>query len=339
MPEFSIIIPIYKVEDYLCECIDSILNQKYDDYEIILVDDGSPDNCPRICDEYAAKDSRIKVIHQQNSGVSEARNNGIRAAAGKYLWFVDGDDGISDDAFEIIGSYLDLDFDILDFGKIPDGVKPEKEEINQKKYAFVCRKNEIKKLMTQANDKDFIHFSWRIIFKASFIKNNGIKFDSRLRYGEDSVFNFESFIRAEKIVFSEDWVYRYRERADGASKKIEADFKMDFINQLELNCRIRDEIYEKYCGADTERYYENRGAFVLEHLLIFVVLKKIYRSKNKNKFKVFRSVAASPFIRDSFKSYDINKVKRKSAEWLVLWAVRYRLYFLGHLISKYVLLK
>lgn len=92
MPKISIIVPVYKVEKYLGPCIDSILSQSFTDYELILVDDGSPDNCGAICDAYARKDERIRVIHQQNGGLSIARNNGVKAAVGEYICFVDGDD-------------------------------------------------------------------------------------------------------------------------------------------------------------------------------------------------------------------------------------------------------
>lgn len=89
---FSIIIPVYKTEEYLHQCVDSILCQTFTDYEIILVDDGSPDNCPAICDEYAAKDNRVIVVHKENSGLSGARNEGLRKAKGKYIAFLDSDD-------------------------------------------------------------------------------------------------------------------------------------------------------------------------------------------------------------------------------------------------------
>ena len=91
-PLISVIVPVYKVEKYLHRCVDSILNQTYRNLEIILVDDGSPDNCGAICDEYAAKDNRIRVIHQENTGVSAARNAGLEACTGEYVAFVDSDD-------------------------------------------------------------------------------------------------------------------------------------------------------------------------------------------------------------------------------------------------------
>lgn len=95
MPAISIIVPVYKVEPYLRRCVDSILGQSYADFELILVDDGSPDNCPAICDEYAARDSRVVVIHQENGGLSAARNAGIERASGEFLCFVDSDDIVS----------------------------------------------------------------------------------------------------------------------------------------------------------------------------------------------------------------------------------------------------
>lgn len=98
MPRISVIVPVYNVEKYICRCIDSVLAQTFPDFELILVDDGSADSCPRICDEYAARDKRIRVIHQDNCGVSAARNTGIETSSGEYITFIDSDDYI-DSAF------------------------------------------------------------------------------------------------------------------------------------------------------------------------------------------------------------------------------------------------
>lgn len=96
----SIIVPIYNVEQYIPKCIESILAQTYRDFELILVDDGSPDNCGKICDEYAKQDSRVHVIHQENKGVSAARNAGISLAKGEYIMLVDSDDFITENMLE-----------------------------------------------------------------------------------------------------------------------------------------------------------------------------------------------------------------------------------------------
>lgn len=109
----SIIVPIYKTEKYLSTCIDSILSSSYKNIELILVDDGSPDNCGKICDEYSQKDNRIKVMHQNNSGVIEARKNGVEASSGEYILFVDSDDTIPNDAIESLCKYISPDIDIV----------------------------------------------------------------------------------------------------------------------------------------------------------------------------------------------------------------------------------
>ena len=101
-PKISIIVPVYKVEKYIHKCIDSILNQTFKDFELILVDDGSPDNCGKICDEYAKKDSRVIVIHKENGGLSSARNSGLDIARGDYIGFVDSDDYIENDMYELL---------------------------------------------------------------------------------------------------------------------------------------------------------------------------------------------------------------------------------------------
>uniref|UniRef100_UPI003079CB33 glycosyltransferase family 2 protein n=1 Tax=Phascolarctobacterium succinatutens TaxID=626940 RepID=UPI003079CB33 len=94
MPRLSVIVPVYKVEKYIHKCVDSILNQTFKDFELILIDDGSPDNCGEICDEYAKKDSRVRVIHKENGGQSSARNRGLDIAKGEIIGFVDSDDDI-----------------------------------------------------------------------------------------------------------------------------------------------------------------------------------------------------------------------------------------------------
>ena len=123
MSKVSIVVPIYNVEKYLKQCIESIINQTLQDIEIILVDDGSPDNCPQICDEYAKKDSRIKVVHKKNGGLSSARNAGIEVATGDFIGFVDSDDYIELDMYEKmynIAKENHVDFVVSDYYKVSD---------------------------------------------------------------------------------------------------------------------------------------------------------------------------------------------------------------------------
>lgn len=105
----SVIVPVYKVEKYINKCVDSIINQTYTNLEIILVDDGSPDNCGNICDEYAKKDNRIKVVHKENAGVSSARNIGLEKSSGKYITFIDADDYVEKNYCEELLNILKIE--------------------------------------------------------------------------------------------------------------------------------------------------------------------------------------------------------------------------------------
>jgi glycosyltransferase involved in cell wall biosynthesis len=102
MPQISVIVPVYNVEQYLSRCLDSIINQTYRNFEVILVDDGSPDKCPEICDYYALQDNRIKVIHKENGGLADVRNEGIRASSGEFITFIDSDDFVSFRYLEVL---------------------------------------------------------------------------------------------------------------------------------------------------------------------------------------------------------------------------------------------
>lgn len=127
MPQISVIVPVYKVEPYLHRCVDSILNQTFTDFELILVDDGSPDNCPEICDSFAEQDVRIRVIHQNNAGLSAARNTGINAAQGRYVCFVDSDDLVSQDYCRVLYDLLngtEYDFAFCGVCRFEDGREP-----------------------------------------------------------------------------------------------------------------------------------------------------------------------------------------------------------------------
>src|SRR5690348_8514297 len=123
-PKISIIVPIYDVQKYLFKCIDSILAQTFTDYELILVNDGSPDSCGEICNEFAKKDKRIKVIHKKNGGLSSARNAGLEIAKGEYIGFIDSDDFIHNKMYEILyqnALFHSSDIIICDFLKVNEG--------------------------------------------------------------------------------------------------------------------------------------------------------------------------------------------------------------------------
>lgn len=187
MPEISIIVPVYKVEQYLPRCIDSILAQTFTDFELLLIDDGSPDNSGSICDEYATKDSRIRVFHKENGGVSSARNIGISNANGKIIMFADSDDDVSSKWCEDLAmpllEYVGIDLTISSFSKIDSSGNKNKKEI---KRELLGQKK--KDVFWELHSTYLTPMLWNKAFRRDIIINNNIEFDTQMSHGEDLVF-------------------------------------------------------------------------------------------------------------------------------------------------------
>lgn len=257
-PKVSIIVPIYNVEKYLIKCVDSLIHQTLKEIEIILVDDGSPDNCPKICDDYAKKDTRIKVIHKQNAGVSAARNTGIEVATADWLAFVDADDWVEEDMFEEAYKRTkngDVDMVLFNFYS-----NYEKNEIVNKKIPqedFITEdKNIIEQLKLAVLHPMFGPYGtqfacmaapWNKIFKASIIKQNDIKFPIEVKgIFDDGLFNLYYYEYVKKIDFFNKPLYHYRRLSTSIVNKFKP-------NKLEVNQAIFNKIKEY-----VEKHNENQ---------------------------------------------------------------------------------
>lgn len=193
-PLVSIIVPVYNAEKYIHRCIDSLLAQTYTNIEVILVDDGSPDNCGKICDEYAAKDKRVKVTHQQNAGVSAARNTGIAHSKGDWITFVDADDKVTDDYIEtlmskdrdwIIGGYRDTNNNCC--------------HINEDSY---IGKERLIQFFQEHLHNLYTNNIGGKLYRSSIICKNGIKFNTNVRFSEDFLFNLEFLSHCNSVALS-----------------------------------------------------------------------------------------------------------------------------------------
>ncbi|WP_418616204.1 glycosyltransferase family 2 protein [[Ruminococcus] torques] len=205
----SIVVPIYNVEKYLRNCVDSLLKQSYNNIEIILVDDGSPDSCPNICDEYARKDDRVVVIHKQNAGVSAARNTGIKASCGKYICFVDSDDYVSEYYIEKLVASLENNFAECAICAIQK-VDTEGQPIDSNEIPFkeecITSKEAIKKLFDLPATIEMS--SSNKIFLADIVKENELYFNETMRYGEDLKFVLDYFEKIKNVsMYPESLLY------------------------------------------------------------------------------------------------------------------------------------
>lgn len=219
-PLVSIIVPIYKVEPYLRRCLNSIVNQTYTNLEIILVDDGSPDECPTICDEYASKDNRIIVIHKKNGGLSDARNAGLNICKGEYISFIDGDDYVDCDYIERLieptkkDSY---DFIIADY-----------RSSNEKKESthLSCKEGSIQDNLTIIRiycSQQYPPSAWAKLYKFSFLSDNQFHFQKGLLF-EDQLWSCILACSAKNICTVHKQIYHYTIRTDSIMQSSDISF-------------------------------------------------------------------------------------------------------------------
>ena len=217
----SVIIPIYNVEPYLRQCLDSVVNQSYKNLEIILIDDGSPDNCGAICDEYAAADERISVIHKKNGGLPAARNDGLARATGKWVSFVDSDDWCEPELYEKAVTQAEkTEADVVIFSLFQNS-KSHEERIHAFSREFVTEDAElIRQLQLSVLDKRYVPFTedyrwgqgfpWDKLFRRSVLENNHLRFSENVRANEDIIYNIHVFQFAKKVAFFDEALYHWR---------------------------------------------------------------------------------------------------------------------------------
>ena len=209
-PLISVIVPIYNVEEYLNRCVESIVNQTYQKLEIILVDDGSPDNCPKMCDDWAGKDSRIKVIHKKNGGLSDARNAGLDIATGEYIAFVDSDDYIALDFIATLLAVMEKENSDVVECSVVKFYEDERFEKYSDNIAVTTFKTE-SALSGLIAENPFHQHVWNKLYKADCLK--GILFPVG-KLNEDEFWTYQVFGRTQKVSKINKTMYYYFQRSD-----------------------------------------------------------------------------------------------------------------------------
>lgn len=252
----SVIVPIYKVQDYLKECIESIINQTYSDIEVILVDDGSPDRCPQMCDEWAKRDSRIRVVHKKNGGLSSARNAGLDVAKGEYISFVDSDDFICKDALENLYNRIKDDKSI----GITSGLiyRYQDGSINNFKDQWLCSKEIVipsSEFLLETMSQKSSYTVWNKLYRREVIGNTRFR---EGRNNEDTLFMYDlgKNIAILNVCMVEipHYVYYYRYREDSICTTAKIPLAIDILGNYELmmedckntNSRLYDVLYFSY---------------------------------------------------------------------------------------------
>lgn len=324
----SVIVPVYNVEKYLSECVDSIINQSYTQLEILLVDDGSTDNSSKICDEYAKKDSRVKVIHKTNGGVSSARNIGLDVCAGEYVMFVDSDDYLDENACLMALHYLNSEAaDFSFFGLIEEysSGKTTKQSSFSDKKTFSCESIENLFLLVISDNalKDILGPVCKL-FRRSVIGDTRFKCD--ITIGEDIVFVLEVIEKSKRIVFFPECYYFYRYVDTSLSKRkdnsfVEKIIKLDKAIAQETTKFFGDKftesmLYGNYVAraGTVEMYYFERYSLREYKTMIFHA-KKYFDQ---------------PYVVESLKEWQPVSKKKKLLRFLLL----HKMYFVLWLLKR-----
>ncbi len=297
--KFSIIVPIYKVEIYLKQCVESLINQTYKNIEIILVDDGSPDNCPKLCDEYAKKDSRIKVLHKSNGGLVSARKFGANYATGDYICCVDGDDFIASDYIEKFSEVAQQkEPDIICCGYILTAEKNKIPHILPNRKGFYTRtniENEIfPSLLQSERGNCFLPTLWGKAIKKELYLSYQMKVSDKISMGEDAACTIPCFYNAQSVMIIDVCTYYYRYNTTSMTKAHKA-LKWDgpaiagehIKQQIDLNeFDFREQFYRR-----------------IAHGVFSVVVSQFYNNDtySMNKIRI-KKIMSEPLYAESIKN-------------------------------------
>lgn len=292
MPRFSLIVPVYKVEEYLPKCVKSIRAQSCQDYELLLVDDGSPDRCPALCDTYAAQDpAHIRVIHQPNAGPGAARNRGIDEASGDYIVFVDGDDYLSPETLEELRRAIDqTGADLYHFGAF---VERDGRVIGQVHEQVPV--NHVTDLRQAPRYFFGTMAPWGKAYRRALFSDKSLRYPPQVRY-EDIRLSVKLLARCERIVSLEGTYYHYLHREDSAMRNRNADRNAELMTAF-------DDILAWYRENDLfDEFRDELCALAVEHMLLSATVRVLLIDPHHRLIEEFRT-----YVEREFPDYASNR--------------------------------
>ena len=334
IPKVSAIVPVYKVPKLFFEkCVDSLINQTLKEIEIILVDDGSPDDCGRLCDEYAKKDKRIKVIHQDNKGLCGARNTGVKAATGEWISFIDGDDYIDLNTYEVLyNSTENNDLDVVMFGYEKD--YPSKRVIMEYKKNFEDNKiysspEEIKYLqMMILNYNANCAMAPTKFINRNFITENNIYHDDILRQGAEGIeFNIRLFANAKRVKFINKCFYHYVYNDESITT-----VHNEKNHQMVLKCfeKIKSEIDTD--NNELMNWFYDRVCCAIATTAISGYFSPSNQEKYSEKKRKFKKYMQNELVKETLQNYNYTHLGKQRK--IIMFLIENRLYLLLSLLAK-----
>lgn len=308
-PLISVIVPVYNVEKYLDECIQSIICQTYKNLEIILINDGSTDSSGEICDKRAEKDNRIKVIHKKNTGVSDCKNIGLSIAKGCYIHFCDSDDKLNNNIYEtMINVAIENNVELVmcGFETFPNGNIALPNVQSNKSISpmeFIHSSN------TLHSDND-ICFTWRFLIKKDILKKNNLMFDKRIKIGEDFLFNLETIMHTKNLYVIPEALYKYR--IDNETSLMKTKYKPYLEKQLELQYEKKKMLSQKYELTNIKSWQDNMAYYYATTFSAILFRNAINGPAQDRKDAIKRAIRL-PLLHDNFKYCLKNKSFIKSS--------------------------
>lgn len=246
-PLISIVIPVYNVEEYLDVSLDSVLNQDYDNFEVILVDDGSPDRCPQICDSYADSNDNVKVVHKENAGLGEARNSGLDIARGEYIFFLDSDDTIQRNTLSLFVDFINHHGEMsivgLGFQNVDVNNRMAPAKISGSDIAF----DDVHEAQNRFLLRSLVILAPGTFYNVGWMKRNHLRF-KKVPYSEDQLFVWEALYKAERVGFINATLYNYLQRPGSIMRAT----KFEKIVSAYPYFKSLQEQFSKQCDIDAQ---------------------------------------------------------------------------------------
>ena len=312
----SIIIPVFNTEVYLPACIDSILSQSFTDFEVLLVDDGSGDGCATLCDSLAERDSRIRVFHKENGGISSARNVGLGYAVGEWIYFVDSDDQVLPGGLQTLVDCIRDDVDMVMAGYERSREDGKTYRVEERLVTRFDRRESLSTLYERYEKYyEYLGYCWMRLFRNRIIQEFHIRFDTAIRIKEDTLFVVQYLCRSNGItVFTLTPVYKYCQRKDSMMGKYMSEVGDSFVDPLFALQKMKHEIAACFSPGSEMVYIANEGIWIRYHRLLARMRKFGIRDeglRNQMRSVVEKELRFSFFVRKKLK-----KVKRALQGWL-----------------------
>lgn len=325
----SIVVPIYNIEPYIRECVGSVLSQSFKDWELILVDDGSPDNCPAICDEYANKDNRVIVVHKTNGGLVSARKAGLEVANGDYIMPLDGDDFLDERCLSTIAKTIEQHkTDVICFGyNIYDDGSIHPNPIKVKRYGFYNKEDLASELfpnfLHSPNSHHFPHNLWAKVYRNDIYWRYQMAVSSNIGMGEDGACTYPLIFNSDSIVIIEECLHYYRQ-VHSSMTKVKKPLSWD-------NYDLVYQLYQNEIDLSKfdmlQQYYRART-----HNLFNIVLSQFFKEKKYSDIvdDINQRFSEHPEYTQAIVESKFTSLPMKVSRYIL----KYRLYFVLYLIAK-----